>query len=103
MTDLQGHERKYLRRLAHHLKPVVYIGKGGVTETVVRSADEALEAHELIKAKFVDCKDRKRELTDELAEGANAICAGLIGNVAILYRQHPDEEKRKIDLSEASR
>ena len=103
MRDLQGFERKYLRGLAHSLKPIVYVGKNGVTDTVVDAANDALEAHELIKVKFVDLKDYKRELTDDLTARANCQCAGLIGNVAILYRQQPDPEKRKIDLTEAHR
>jgi len=103
MRDLQGFERKYLRGLAHSLKPIVYVGKNGVTDTVVDAANDALEAHELIKVKFVDLKDYKRELTDDLAARANCQCAGLIGNVAILYRQQSDPEKRTIDLTEAHR
>ena len=39
-----------------------------------------------------------RDWTDEIASRSNSEVAGLIGNVAILYRRHPDKEKRKIEL-----
>ena len=59
---------------------------------------EALAAHELIKVRFVDDKERRRELAAELAEAVEAGLAGVVGHVAILYRPHPDAKKRRIEL-----
>ena len=101
MEELTSSQRKQLRSLAHHLKPVCYIGKSGLTESVGVSVDVALEAHELIKVKFVDCKDRKKELTAQLVERTQSQLAGIIGHVAILYRQQRDPDKREIDLRKA--
>lgn len=84
--------------MAHHLKPTVYVGKQGVTPTVVKTTDEVLLAQELIKVKFNDRKDEKRVLTDTLARETQAQVVGILGNIATLYRPHPEEEKRRIDL-----
>ncbi|PCJ60337.1 MAG: ribosome assembly RNA-binding protein YhbY [Candidatus Hydrogenedentota bacterium] len=99
MKLLNGAQRKELRAQAHHLTPIVLIGTKGVTETVVESVNQALEAHELIKIKFNDHKDEKRELTDKIAEATQCEVAGLMGNVAILYRANANPEKRKITFS----
>lgn len=95
---LSSSQREALKRQAHHLKPTVYVGKQGVTPTVIKTTDEVLTAQELIKVKYVDRKDEKRELTDTLAGETQAQIVGILGNIATLYRQHPDEEKRRVDL-----
>ncbi len=93
---LTGAERKYLRGLAHHLDPVVHIGKTGLTPSVLSALDEALEHHELIKVRFQDFKDQKRELAQTIAQESRSAIVGSIGHVFIFYRQHPDPDKRKI-------
>ena len=103
MRTLTSAERKYLRGLAQRMDPVVYVGKAGLSDSVVESADLALEAHELVKVRFIDHKDEKDEITQVLAERTGAQVAGRIGHVAIIYRQNPDEDKRRIDLDEAGR
>jgi len=97
-VPLSSSQRDLLKRLAHRLKPTVYIGKQGVTPTVVRTTDEVLTAQELIKVKFVDKKDEKRALMDALAAQTGCDVVGILGHVATLYRPHPDPEKRRIEL-----
>jgi len=96
MKKLTGTERKYLRGQAHGLKPVVMVGQNGVTETLVGAVDGALDDHELIKVKFVDFKDVKKELAAEIEKKTDSELVGMIGNVAIFYREHKKEEKRKV-------
>ncbi len=100
---LKGSDRKHLRGLAHHLKPVVQVGKQGVIENLITSVSQALDAHELIKVKFVDHKQEREELSREIANRTESELAGLVGNIAILYRQHSDAEKRKIRLPQRAR
>ncbi|GMW01105.1 MAG: hypothetical protein AMXMBFR84_22420 [Candidatus Hydrogenedentota bacterium] len=100
MRELSSGDRKYLRSLAHHLEPIVFIGKNGITDQLVESADKALAAHELIKIRFVDHKDEKRALVDELATRTHSAVAGIIGHVAMLYREHAEQEKRRIRFTE---
>ncbi len=96
MGKLKGSQRKYLRGLAHSYKPQVQIGKEGLTENVVGAINIALEAHELIKVKIAAERDQREELVPVIEERLNCECVGTVGRMAILYRQHPDPEKRKI-------
>ena len=98
MKKLEGFQRKYLRGLAHKTKPVVFIGQKGVTETLNLSINDALTAHELIKVKYIDFKDKenKTEIAGIIEKTHDCEMVGMIGHTAIFYRQHPDEEKRKI-------
>ena len=100
MEKLTGSERKYLRGLAHKLKPVVIVGKQGVVPSVICAVDEALSAHELIKLRFIDFKEKeqKEELTKMIEGETSSECVGMIGHHSILYRQHKDPKKRKIEI-----
>ena len=91
-------QRKSLRKQAHHLKPTVFVGKEGMTETVVSAVKEAVLAHELIKVRFVDNKDTKKKLAPALAKKSKTELVGMIGHLAIMYREHPDEAKRKVKV-----
>lgn len=98
MISLTGAQRHHLRSLAHHLDPICFVGKNGLTDAVVQAVVAALDAHELLKVKFIDCKKEKRELSAAIGERTDSAVVGLIGNIAILYREHPDAEKRRIQL-----
>jgi RNA-binding protein len=99
MRGLTGSERARLRAMAHGLKPLVQVGREGVTETQIENIDRALEDHELIKVRFLGRKEEKRELSGEISERTGSELVGLIGNVAILYRESLDPSKRRIKLS----
>ena len=96
MEQLKGSQRKYLRAQAHHLKPFVLIGRNGINKQVIGSVDLALKDHELIKIKFGEFKEAKKEISAEIAQFTKSEVVEIIGNIAILYRQHPEPEKRKI-------
>ena len=87
MLILTSSQRNRFSRLAHKLKPVVYIGKAGFTEKILLATDQALEAHELIKIKFIDFKAQKQEISAQLAQDLDAILVRIIGNIAILFRK----------------
>ncbi len=95
---MKGFQKRYLRSLGHHLKPVVFIGKNGLTEAVADKIEHELDAHELIKLKFSDFKDQKKELLEQMASASHSEVAGLVGNTAILFRENSDPEKRQIRL-----
>ena len=100
MKKLTSTQAKYLRGIAHGLKPVVFIGQKGLTDALIRSTEEAFDSHELIKIKFIDYKEKnqKTEITRDLEGRTGCHLAGMVGHVAMLYRQHSDPEKRKIVL-----
>ena len=96
MDELDGFQRRHLRGLAHPSKPVVMIGKEGLTEAVVAKTDAELLAHELIKIRFQAAKDEKKEILRELARQTLAELVGVVGHVGILFRQNWEPEKRHI-------
>ena len=99
-TELAGFQKKYLRGLAHGLKPIVYIGHKGLTESVAAALDQALLSHELVKAKFIDDKDKpfKTKTLKALEKAVGADVVGMIGHIAIFYRPNPDPQKRRISI-----
>ena len=104
MQPLTSSQAKYLRGLAHLLKPVVFVGRKGVNAAVLESIREALAAHELIKVRFADVQDRRvlAEAAAEVQQETDSCLAGVIGRVAVFYRPQPEPEKRKILLPRGS-
>ena len=98
MGELTGSQRKYLRGLAHSYKPLVQVGKEGLSENVLSSIDTNLEAHELIKVKIAAERDQREQFVPVIEERLNCECVGTVGRMAILYRENPDPEKRKITV-----
>ena len=94
MAVLTSKQRQYLRGLAHPLAPVVRVGKAGVTESVIAETKKSLESHELIKVR-IESDDRKAA-AETLASATDAQIAGVVGKVAILYRER--DEKPEIKL-----
>ena len=98
MQQLTQTERQHLRKLAHDLRPVLQIGKQGLTPNALSSIENALAARELIKLKFLDFQDEKQSLSEQIATELGAALIGIVGNVAIFYRQQPDPDRRRIEL-----
>ena len=88
--ELSERQRRHLRGLAHPLKPVVRLGSAGLTEAVARETERALADHELIKVKAPGGDREARDaLFGELAARTASVLVHRIGNVAVLYRPHP--------------
>ena len=102
---MYGFQKKYLKGLAHGLKPTVFVGQKGAVPSVVKALDEALEKHELVKMKNIEFKEqsKKEAIAAVLEKEARAERVAMIGHMAILYRQQKDPEKRKIVLPVRSR
>ena len=98
MNNLSSSQRSYLRSQAHHLEPVVLIGKDGITDGTIESIDRVLEARELIKIKFREFKDEKLSLLEKITELTNSQVVGVIGHTVIIFRQNPDPDKRQIHI-----
>ena len=98
MNNLSSSQRSYLRSQAHHLEPVVLIGKHGITDGTIESIDRVLEARELIKIKFREFKDEKLSLSEKITELTNAQIVGVIGHTVIIFRQNHDSDKRQIHI-----
>ena len=102
MEKLKGYQKKYLKGLAHGMKSLVFIGQKGLSSTVTKAVDESLEKHELIKVKFIDFKEKgqKEEIAGAIEKETSSELVGMIGHIAIFYRQQKDSEKRKIHVPE---
>jgi len=98
MDKLTGKQKKYLRGIAHSLKPVVQIGKNGLNGSVLKQIDDALNTHELIKLKFIDFIDEKKELAAKIEQELKCENCGSVGHVFVFFREHKDPEKRKIKV-----
>lgn len=97
---LTGKQVRQLRALAHHLNPVVNIGKADVTDALARQAEEALEAHELIKCSVQDGSLLScREAADLLADRVGAEVVQVIGHRFALYRKSSRKDVKHIELS----
>ena len=94
-----GKQRAYLRKLGHELKPVMQIGKEGLTDTVITAIDEVLEKRELVKFSVLEnAMLDTREVCDEVAKRLLAIPVQSIGNRFIIYRRSSNEKNRRIEL-----
>ena len=102
MDKLKGFQKKYLKGLAHGIKPLVFVGQKGLSPTVTKAVGESLEKHELIKVKFIEFKekDQKKDITGSIEKETASKLVGMIGHIAIFYRPQRDPEKRKIVLPE---
>ncbi len=94
MQVLTNAQKKFLRKLGHGLNPVIYIGKEGLSETVVLAIDEALDHHELIKIKIINT-DRisKQEAADRIPELSNSQLVQLIGKTLLVYRRNKNKKR----------
>ena len=90
--SLDSTERRHLRSLAHPLKPVVFVGEGGVSPAVTKALDEALTSHELVKIRLRQPTDKKATAR-ELAEATASALCGVVGHTVVLYRPHPEEPR----------
>ena len=90
-TALSNPQKRYLRGLAHDLKPVVMVGAKGITASLVAELDSALDQHELVKIKVAaeDRESRDASIAN-LATQATAELVSRIGHTAVLYRRSKD-------------
>ncbi len=96
MRELSVEQRKYLKGLAHSLKPVVMIGAQGLTEAVIKETGHALAAHELIKVRVLgDDRAAREAWFGELCAAVDAAPVQHIGKLLLLYKS---AEKARIKL-----
>ncbi len=95
---LTGKQKAKLKGQAHRLKPVIQVGRAGVEKTQINSIKRALHEHELIKIKFLDYKDHKQEISENIAKETGSEIIDIIGNVLILYWENMDRGRRKIRI-----
>jgi RNA-binding protein len=91
---LTGKQRHHLRGLAHAMKPIVQIGKGGIDAGLVAAVEQALVDHELVKVKIGENTGLERaDAAEQLAKATRSEVAQVLGNIVLLYRADPDDPK----------
>ncbi len=91
---LTSKQRAYLRSLANPIDTIVMVGKSGMSPELVKQADDALTARELIKGRALETAPLSaRETAEELAKETNSEVVQVIGTRFVLYRRHPKEPK----------
>ena len=98
--ELTSKQRAQLRGLANSLETILQIGKDGIGENLIKQADDALEARELIKGRVLEnnLDYDARTAAAELAKATRSEVVQVIGTKFVLYRQSSDPDKRKIVL-----
>lgn len=99
-SKLSGKQARYLRGLGHHLKPLVMLGREGVSDNVINAANAVLTAHELVKVKIGNgCLLDRREAAEAVARKTAAEIVQVLGKTFLLYRANPDRnEEHRIKL-----
>lgn len=94
---LTGKQKRSLRALAHHIKPVVQIGDAGVTPALIDKIDTELGFHEIIKVKLNQNNDLKaKNVANDLASGSDSTVFLVIGRTVGLYRPFPEEPEIRL-------
>ena len=97
--ELTSKQRAQLRGIANSIDTIVHIGKDGITDNLVKQANDALEAREIIKCKVQENSMlTAREACDQLSRLTRSEQVQVIGTKFVLYRQHYDKKRRKIEL-----
>jgi RNA-binding protein len=94
---LNGKDRRYLRGLGNPLKPVVWIGREGITPALIQAIDQAHAHQELIKLKILEPGGQdRRAIAAELDESTASEVVGMVGGAILLFRRN--EENPRITL-----
>lgn len=92
---LNNHQLHHLRRLGHHIDPVVIVGKDGLTDGLRTAVEAALDQHELLKIKLSEnAPGDRHELAAALADQCSAALVQMLGRTVLLYRRRPDTDPR---------
>lgn len=85
---LTSKQRSYLKGLANAIPPIFQVGKGGISDNMIKQFDDALEARELVKANVLKTAlADTREICEEIAKRTGAEVVQVIGNKFVLYRE----------------
>ena len=95
MEELTSKQRAQLRGLANSIDTILIVGKDGIGDNLVKQADDALEARELIKGKVLENSMlTAREAAEDLAKATRSEVVQVIGTKFVLYRQSHNKDKK---------
>jgi RNA-binding protein len=92
--EFSSRQLQYLRGLGHHLKPLVILGREGVSNNVVSAANAVLSAHELVKVRIGNgCLLERREAAAVIAAKTGSEIVSVLGKTFLIFRANPDRHK----------
>ena len=93
--DLTSKQRAQLRGLANGIDTILHVGKDGLGDNLIKQADDALEARELIKGRVLENSMlTAREAAEDLAKATRSELVQVIGTKFVLYRQSHNKDKK---------
>ena len=100
LKKLTGKQLRYLRGLGHHLKPLVMLGREGISDNVISAAIAVLGAHELLKVKIGNgCLMDRKEAADAIARRSGSEVVQILGKTFLLFKENPDRnDEQRIRL-----
>ena len=104
--ELTSKQRSQLKGLANSLDTILQIGKDGLGENLIKQADDALEARELIKGRVLDnnLEYDARTAAEALAKATRSEVVQVIGTKFVLYREtHSKPKEKRIQLVKSKR
>lgn len=104
--ELTSKQRAQLRGLANSLDTILQVGKDGIGDNLVKQADDALEARELIKGRVLDnnIEYDARTAAEALAKATRSEVVQVIGTKFVLYREsHSKPKEKRIQLVKPSK
>ncbi|GAB1489727.1 YhbY family RNA-binding protein [Opitutaceae bacterium] len=96
---LTGAQKTFLRGLGQTMEPALKVGKAGLTPDFFKELQHLLNAHELVKLRFLGAdRDERAELIARITDEGRCVCPGHVGATALFFRQQPDPAKRSIEF-----
>ena len=90
---MNSKERSHLRAEAQKLTALVHVGHAGVTHAIIKTMDQVLRTHELVKVDITKNLDAPvKEIARALADATGSEVVQVIGRKATLFRDNPELE-----------
>jgi RNA-binding protein len=95
---VNARQRAHLKALAHPLKPILQVGKDGLTDAVAGTVEDAFHTRELLKIKVLEAAPAgAREVGAQLAAALEDVhLVQVIGRTVVLYRRHPEQPEIRL-------
>lgn len=95
---LTSKQRAQLRAIANPMETILQVGKGGISDTLIKQVNDALTARELIKIRVLEtAPDFARDMSTQLAEATRSEVVQVIGTRVVLYRRNHKEPKIQLN------
>lgn len=97
--NLSGKQKQFFKKKAHPLKPIVQIGKNGISTEVLEDIDRVLAKRELIKISILQNSDETNETVKEALESIGALVISQIGRISIVFRVASEPKYRDVSAA----